>query len=120
VEDWQAVADAVNARMSEMDLTQRQVSDRSGVSVATLREIQHATTSRRRSVRTLAAISRALDWHDEYLTGVLRGARMPGPTSRGTPDPLALVLDRPDSIQRDVARLARAVDRLADERRSKS
>ena len=119
MEAWKAVADAVNVRMSELGLTQRQVSDRSGVSVATLREIQHAT-NRRRSVRTLAAISRALDWQEDHLTGVLRGARAPAVPSRETADVLALVLERLDAIQRELERLAKAVDRLAKERRSGS
>ncbi|MFC7612322.1 helix-turn-helix domain-containing protein [Actinokineospora soli] len=38
--DWQAVADAINARLDELEMTQKELADRSGVSVATLRQLQ--------------------------------------------------------------------------------
>jgi hypothetical protein len=45
----------------------------SGVSVATLRQLQHGMTGRRAQNNTLAAISRALDWPDDQLIRVLTG-----------------------------------------------
>jgi hypothetical protein len=86
-EDWAAVGRAVTERMTELGLTQREVTQRSHVSKATVREIQYDTVQRRRSGRTLEALSLALDWHPDHLTAVLHGHRPP----RGG-DPVA----RPD------------------------
>ena len=46
-EDWAAVARAINQRMAELDLSQRELIARSQVSKATVREIQHNTAQRR-------------------------------------------------------------------------
>jgi hypothetical protein len=42
--------------------------------VSTLRAIQHGARSRRVQNKTLAAISRALDWPEDYLTRALLAA----------------------------------------------
>jgi transcriptional regulator with XRE-family HTH domain len=66
VSNWAAVAQVVNERMRERGITQRELAERSGVSVATLRKIQHgADQARNRS--TLANLSRALGWPEHYL-----------------------------------------------------
>ena len=70
--DWQAVADAINTRMDQLDMTQAELAKRSGVAVATLRQIQHAVP-KRRSPRTLADISEALRWPSAYLSQVSDG-----------------------------------------------
>ncbi|KAA1030128.1 helix-turn-helix transcriptional regulator [Pseudonocardia sp. EV170527-09] len=70
--DWQAVASAMNTRMAELDVTQVDLSRRSGVSVATLRTLQSGE-SRRRSPRTLSAVSEALGWPSGHLTAVAEG-----------------------------------------------
>ena len=88
-EGWAAVAQAVSRRMAELGLTQRELTQRSHVSKATVREIQHDTVQRRRSERTLEALSTALDWHPEHLTAVLSGRRPPrqgDPVSRPDDD----------------------------------
>lgn len=72
-DDWAAVAAAVNARMGALRLTQLDLATRSGVSPATIREIQHNHRPRRRYGRTLAALSEALQWPAEYLDAVLAG-----------------------------------------------
>lgn len=77
-EDWAAVARAINQRLGELDLSQRELIDRSHVSKATVGEIQHNTVQRRRSARTLEALSLALDWHPRYLSALLAGRRPPG------------------------------------------
>ncbi len=64
--DWAAVASAVNQRMAERRISQKELSDLSGISVATLRQIQQGM-DRRRSVVTLGAISRALGFPDDHL-----------------------------------------------------
>lgn len=76
-EDWAAVARAINQRMAELSLSQRELTQRSHVSKATVREIQHDTVRRRRSSRTLEALSLALDWHPAHLSAVLSGRRPP-------------------------------------------
>ncbi|SEP54162.1 transcriptional regulator [Amycolatopsis saalfeldensis] len=88
-EDWAAVARAINQRMAELDLSQRELIARSQVSKATVREIQHNTAQRRRSDRTLEALSLALDLHAGHLAAVLAGRRPPEvgePAPRGDDD----------------------------------
>ena len=64
--NWAAVAQVVSKRMQERGITQRELSESSGVSVATLRKIQRgADQARNRS--TLANLSRALGFPDDYL-----------------------------------------------------
>ncbi|ABW14688.1 putative transcriptional regulator [Parafrankia sp. EAN1pec] len=70
-EDWQAVADALNARMTRKRMGQQALATASGVSVATLRQLQHGAQGRRVQDATLAAVARALDWPDDHLTRVL-------------------------------------------------
>ncbi len=71
--DWEAVANAINTRLAELDMTQRELAERSGVSAATLRQIQNNYESRRRSPRLLAAISEGLRWPSGHLARVLEG-----------------------------------------------
>jgi transcriptional regulator with XRE-family HTH domain len=76
-EDWAAVAQAINERMSELGLTQQELIERSQVSKTMVIEIRRNVAQRRRSTRTLEALSLALDWHPQHLTAVLRGQRIP-------------------------------------------
>lgn len=76
-EDWAAVARAINQRTSELGMRQRELSRRSHVSQATVRELQRNTVHRRRSARTLEALSLALGWHPEHLLAVLEGREPP-------------------------------------------
>ena len=53
------------------------------MSVAVVREIRRHTVERRRSRRTLEALSMALGWEPERLDGVLKGhAPQAGPSHR--------------------------------------
>ena len=72
-ENWAAVARAVSDRVRELGWRQRELAERSHVSVAVVREIQRHTVERRRSRRTLEALSVALGWEPEHLDGVLKG-----------------------------------------------
>lgn len=72
-EDWPAVGMAVSTRMRQRRMTQQGLAAASGVSVATLRELQRGTSSRRAQDATLTAISRALGWPDDHLLTVLLG-----------------------------------------------
>lgn len=114
MENWQAVANAINDRMTELPLSQKELADRSGVSVATLRELQHAKATRKRSARTLAAISQALGWPDGYLQARLTGGAPPvGGGATASESDLSIVLARLDELHVEVRRLANAVDRIA-------
>jgi hypothetical protein len=75
--DWVAVATAINQRMAELDRGQGEVIERSRLAKATVGEIQNNTKQRRRSPRTLEALSRALDWHPGHLAAVLAGRTPP-------------------------------------------
>lgn len=102
-EDWAAVARAINERVNELGLRQRELAERSHVSQAIVRELQHRTVERRRSARTLEALSLALEWHPGHLAAVLHGRTPlnPGETGDKTADEIA-------------ARLAAIEERLED------
>jgi len=72
-ENWAAVARAISDRVRELGWRQRELAERSHVSVAVVREIQRHTVERRRSPRTLEALSVALGWEPEHLDRVLKG-----------------------------------------------
>ena len=72
-EDWAAVARAISERVRELGWRQRELAERSHVSVAVVREIQRHTVERRRSRRTLESLSLALGWEPERLDAVLKG-----------------------------------------------
>lgn len=74
---WAAVARVIDQRMAELGILQRDLADRAHVSQAIVRELQHNTAQRRRSARTLEALSAALGWHPRHLHAVLTGERPP-------------------------------------------
>ncbi|MCA1693626.1 MAG: helix-turn-helix transcriptional regulator, partial [Actinobacteria bacterium] len=76
-EDWVAVANVIKERVNELGWRQRELAQRSHVSQAIVRELQHHTVERRRSARTLEALSVALGWHPQHITAVLRGRTPP-------------------------------------------
>jgi len=110
-EDWEAVARAINQRMTELGFTQRELIHRSQVSKATVGELQRNTTQRRRSTRTLEALSIALEWNPDYLRALLTGRRAPEvgePVSRSDEDisgRLAAIEYRLDQITRQIGAL---------------
>ncbi len=88
-EDWAAVAQAISQRMTELGINQAEVIERSRVSKATVGELYHNSAQRRRSARTLEALSMALGWHPQHLVAVLRGRHVPDigePVSRSDDD----------------------------------
>jgi len=101
--NWTAVGEAIDDRLAELDMQQKELAARSGVSVATIREIQRGK-ERRRSPRLLRDISAVL-WPDNnnHLEDMLHG-RQPVPQSLGTGAPdsepsaflakLAFILER--------------------------
>jgi transcriptional regulator with XRE-family HTH domain len=69
-EDWAAVAAALNNQMARRRISQQDLARVSGVSVSTLRELQHGS-GRRVQNRTLIAIAQALGWPDDHLIHIL-------------------------------------------------
>jgi transcriptional regulator with XRE-family HTH domain len=86
--DWVAVATAIDRRLTELGWRQRQLAERSNVSQAIVRELHRRTFERRRSPRTLEALSLALHWHPQHLHELSNGRRPPEP-------------DKPDTDIRD-------------------
>jgi len=84
-EDWSAVAAVVNERMAARRVGQQELAQLSGVSVSTLRQVQHGA-GRRVQNKTLTAISRALGWPDDHLSVILLSS---GPTPRRPVDATA-------------------------------
>lgn len=115
-EDWAAVAQAISQRMTELGINQAELIERSQVSKATVGELYHNSAQRRRSARTLEALSVALGWHPQHLVAVLKGQRVPDigePVSRSdddVPGRLAAIEYRLAQIE---ARLG-AIDELSD------
>jgi DNA-binding Xre family transcriptional regulator len=111
-EDWAAVAGAINARAADLALKQKDLSDRSGVSLAIVREIQQGKIERRRNPRTLEALSIALEWHPQHLSAVLRGDTPPDADAAPTPtdDPVVAMLG---SIVRELRGLRAQVGTLS-------
>lgn len=71
--DWDAVAQAIDARMRELDLTQTELAVRADVAPETVRELRNNLKPRRRNPRTLTAISGALGWPADQLARILAG-----------------------------------------------
>ena len=63
---WADVATVVNDRMTTRGLSQRELAERSGLSPATLRKIQHGD-DQARNRSTLAGLSRALGLPEDHL-----------------------------------------------------
>ncbi|WP_131747697.1 helix-turn-helix transcriptional regulator [Frankia sp. Cppng1_Ct_nod] len=103
-ENWQAVADVLNARMAARRIGQQALATASGVSVATLRQVQHGTHARRVQNATLTAIARALGWPDDHLIRVLLGDQ---PSLEASP-PVGtdrMVVARLDALEGDLRRM---------------
>lgn len=109
-ENWAAVARAVSNRVRELGWRQLELAERSHVSVAVVREIQRHTVERRRSRRTLEALSVALGWEPEYLAGVLKGH----PQQHGHPvaSDDAAVWSRLDSVDQRLNEIAKLLTEL--------
>ncbi|ASU79113.1 transcriptional regulator [Actinopolyspora erythraea] len=109
-EDWAAVAAAIDERVKALGWRQRELADRSLVSQAIVREIQHHTVERRRSQRTLESLSVTLGWHPKHLEAVLHGRRPPEPDkAEGDDDALRARLD---GIEQRLSELTERVDGL--------
>lgn len=117
-EHWAAVANAISQRMTELGINQAELIERSQVSKATVGELYHNSVQRRRSARTLEALSMALGWHPRHLVAVLKGQRVPDigePVSRSdddVPGRLAAIEYRLTQIETRLGAIAQVSDRL--------
>lgn len=96
--------------MAGLGLRQRELSERSHVSQAIVREIQNDTVRRRRGDRTLEALSLALDWHPQHLSAVLGGLRPPA-----AGDPVNRVEDEIPARLTAIERHLRAITNRLDD-----
>ncbi len=110
-EDWATVAREVNRRADSLGLRQKDLAERSGVSLAIIREIQQNKTQRRRNPRTLEALSVALQWHPQHLSALLAGIKPPDAAPEAIPagDPVAAALE---SVVREIRGLRAQIGTL--------
>lgn len=109
-ENWAAVAKAINERVHQLGWRQRELSDRSQVSQAIVREIQHHTVERQRSPRTLESLSITLGWHPQHLTAVLDG-RTPPELDEQVPGETVLH-SRLDQVEQRLSEITERLDGL--------
>lgn len=105
-ENWDAVAMAIDQRLNELGWKQKELILRSHVSPATVREIHRNTANRRRSKRTLAALSSALGWQSDHLESVLHDQPPPGTESAG-------VAERLDQVERRLDEIVSRLDEMS-------
>jgi len=108
-QNWAAVAKAINERVTELGWRQRELAKRSHVSQAVIRELQHHTVERRRSARTLEALSTALGWHPQHLDAVLQDRHPPEPDDPATQDGQT-VWSRLDALERRLIEITQSLD----------
>lgn len=104
--DWEAVGAAIRARLAELDMTQADLAARAGVALMTVRELQHNLQPRRRSPRTLSAVSEALGWPGDQLSRILDGASAPDAEAD---DP---VLAELDAVRSDLVSVVQRLDAI--------
>ncbi len=105
-EDWQAVAAALNERMAARRIGQQELARLSGISVSTLRTVQHGA-SRRVQNKTLEAIAVALNWPADHLISILVTPQRQVPAEEPAGDQVAVAIAR---VERTLQQLS---DRLA-------
>jgi transcriptional regulator with XRE-family HTH domain len=87
--NWEEVGRSVESLRNERGWTQTDLSMRSGVSLATIRNTEHAIGSRSR--RTLEDMSRALGRPRDYLSEILEGPHPAGNAEAIEPGPQAFL-----------------------------
>lgn len=104
-QDWQAVATAINTRLGELGLTQKELAARSGLGESTIRQLQkNYRPDRSPRPYTLEAISVALQWPATHLAEVLGGE----PPATGVP----YLATEIRALRNEVAELRSRVDAL--------
>ena len=110
--DWGAVAEAMRARVAELDITQAELVQRSRLAPMTIRELLFNTAPRRRGDRTLAAVSVALGWPEEHLRAIAEGREASDAGASG--QVLAELADLKESVRAVSARLDALEHQAAD------
>lgn len=113
-EDWAGVAKAINERVNELGWRQRELAERSKVSQAIVREIQHHVVERKRSTRTLESLSVTLGWHPQHLLSVLHGKKPPDPDEPAGVD-AETVWSRLDALDERMSEINERLDGLKDD-----
>lgn len=111
MEDWAAVAEAITRRVNELGWRQGELAERSHVSRATVRELQHHVMERRRSARTLEALSVTLGWHPRHIDAVLHGRRPPEASEPVTNNRESLS-SRMESLERHLSEITDRLDAI--------
>lgn len=114
-ENWVEVGLAIRRRLIELKLSQTELVRRSHVSKAIVREIVHCTMCRQRGVRTLQALSVALEWHPDHLNAVLMGAKPPqlnGKPIEDEPSRLAAIEITLRRIEQRLTEMSTGLDRI--------
>ena len=114
-EDWAAVARAISERIRELGWRQRELAERSHVSVAVVREIQRHTVERRRSPRTLESLSVALGWEPGRLDAVLKGRAQQPQGGNHVPADGAALLSRLDAYEGRLDEIVKLLAGLKDD-----
>lgn len=83
---WERLGEEVRLRRKQLKLTQSDVAERGGLSVATIRAVE-TNRAGRLSPRLRRALERAIDWEAGSIDAVLEGrpprVRGPGPVAAG-------------------------------------
>ena len=124
-EDRLVLARFVTARIEKLHITRRELAEKSQVSTATLREIEHPRKPRVFGRKVLEPISKALELPTDYLfrEAYLPPSEAPDPVVQGMMKALAPYLEKINAIpdlQKDVAaikvRLSKKVDIIYEDR----
>lgn len=110
-ENWTAVAEAISRRVDQLGWRQRELAERSNVSQAIVREIQHHTVERRRSRRTLESLSVTLGWHPQHLDAVLHD-RIPPELDESAVSDGDAVQSRLDGVEERLSEITERLDGL--------
>ncbi len=71
-EDWAAVGQAIAHRLDERGMTMTDLANQAEVSLTTVRELVHVSSTRRRNPKTLGKLSKTLGWPEGHLVQILR------------------------------------------------
>jgi hypothetical protein len=113
------LAPIVTGRIDELHITRKEIEKRSGVGVATLREMEHPRRPRVFGHKVLALISEALEWPSDHLVREIypSSSEAPDRIVQGMMTKLAPYLEKIDAIpglQEDVAAIKARLGITAD------
>lgn len=118
-EDRLVLARLLTARIEELHITRKKIEELSGVSTATIREIEHPRKPRTFGRNVLEPLSVALEWPPDYLVRAAyrSSSTEPDPIVREMMTALAPYLEKIDAIpelQKDVEAIKARLDIRAD------